>query len=137
MFLNKHEPGPFIDASNIYLLVGIHSLKQTFIMKNALIAASICAALAFTQTGFAQAAQEGKAAKKEMKAEKKVAKAKELKSNAATHKGLEVKGISDPKTRMAKAEKKMDKAEKKEIKADSKEIKAIAKAKKKKAAGVN
>lgn len=89
--------------------------------------------LAIAQIGFAQAVQEAKAAKKEMKAEKKMDKAHEYATDAKTHKGLEVKGISDPKTRMAKAEKKMEKAEKKEMKSDAKELKAAAKAKSKKA----
>ena len=52
---------------------------------------------------------------------------------ARTHKGLEVKGISDPKTRMAKADKKMEKAAKKEMKSDAKELKAVAKERTKKA----
>lgn len=106
-------------------------------MKKLIIAATAIALMAVAQPGFSQAAQEGKAAKKEMKAEKKVAKAQELKHNAATHKGIEVKGISDPKTRMAKADRKMEKAEKKELKSDSKEMKAMAKDKKKKAAKVD
>ena len=45
--------------------------------------------------------------------------------------------ISDPKTRMAKADRKMEKAEKKELKGEAKELKAVAKAKTKKAAGVD
>ena len=106
-------------------------------MKKLIIAASACALLAVAQPGFSQAVQEGKAAKKEMKAEKKVAKAQEYKMEAQTHKGLEVKGISDPKTIMAKADRKMDKAEKKMLKSESKELKAAAKEKSKKAAGVD
>ena len=72
-----------------------------------------------------------------MKAEKKMAKAKELKSNAETDKGLEVAGVSDSKTRMAKADRKMEKAEKKVMKSEAKEMKAEAKEVKKKAANVN
>ncbi|HLL97234.1 MAG TPA: hypothetical protein VK404_19835, partial [Spirosoma sp.] len=72
-------------------------------MKKLIIAAS-CALSLVAQAGFAQAVQEVKGARKEMKAEKKMAKAKELKSNAETDKGLEVAGVSDSKTRMAKAE---------------------------------
>jgi len=106
-------------------------------MKKLIIAASACALMAVAQPGFSQAVQEGKAAKKEMKAEKKVAKAQEYKMEAKTHKGLEVKGISDPKTRMAKADRKMEKAEKKMMKSESKELKAAAKEKTKQAAGVN
>ncbi|QJW89819.1 hypothetical protein HNV11_10735 [Spirosoma taeanense] len=106
-------------------------------MKKLIIAASVCALLTVAQTGFAQAVQEGKAAKKEMKAEKKVAKAQEHRMEARTHKGLEIKGVSDPKTRMAKADRKMEKAEKKLIKSDAKELKAAAKEKTKKAAGVD
>lgn len=105
-------------------------------MKKVLIAAS-CALMMVAQASFAQAVQTGKEAKKEMKAEKKVAKAKELESNARTGKGLEVAGVSDPKTRMAKAEKKMEKAEKKAMKSDAKALKAVAKEKTKKAAGVD
>ncbi len=63
--------------------------------------------MALSQTSFGQATQEAKAEKKEQKAEKKVAKAKELRSNAATGKGVEIAGISDPKTRNAKADRKM------------------------------
>ncbi|WP_460964833.1 hypothetical protein [Spirosoma litoris] len=106
-------------------------------MKNVIVAASLCSLLTISQLGFSQAVQEGKAAKKEMKAEKKVAKAHEYRKDAATHKGLEIKGISDPKTRMAKADRKMEKAEKKELKGEAKELKAVAKAKTKKAAGVD
>jgi hypothetical protein len=105
-------------------------------MKKLLIAAS-CVLFLGVQAGFAQAVQVGKEAKKEMKAEKKVAKAKELEMNARTGKGLEVAGVSDPKTRMAKAEKKMEKAEKKAIKSDAKALKAVAKEKTKKAAHVD
>ena len=99
--------------------------------------ASVCAMLLIAQDGFSQAAQETKAAKKEMKAEKKMAKARELNTNAATGKGVEVAGVSDPNTRNAKADRKMEKAQKKVIKADAKELKAAAKDKKKQAAGVN
>ncbi len=106
-------------------------------MNKLIIAAFACVLLAAAQSGFSQAVQEGKAAKKEMKADKKVAKANEYKMEAQTHKGLEIKGISDPKTRMAKADKKMEKAEKKEMKSESKKLKAIAKSKKKQAVGVN
>lgn len=105
-------------------------------MKKILIAAS-CVLFLGVQAGFAQAVQVGKEAKKEMKAEKKVAKANELEMNAKNGKGLEVAGISDKKTRMAKAEKKMEKAEKKEIKSDAKALKAVAKEKTKKAAHVD
>ncbi|GAB3729546.1 hypothetical protein [Spirosoma lituiforme] len=66
-----------------------------------------------------------------------MAKAQEYRMEAKTHKGLEVKGISDPKTRMAKADRKMEKAEKKLLKSESKELKAAAKDKTKQAAGVN
>ncbi len=72
-----------------------------------------------------------------MKAEKKVAKARELRENARTGKGLEIAGVSDPKTRMAKADRKMEKAAKKELKGEAKELKAVAKEKTKKAAGVD
>jgi hypothetical protein len=106
-------------------------------MKKLIIAASACALLVVAQAGFAQAVQEGKAAKKEMKAEKKVAKAHELNANARSGKGLEIAGVSDPKTRRAKADRKMDKAVKKEMKSDAKELKAVAKDKTKKAAGVD
>jgi hypothetical protein len=73
-------------------------------MKKIIVAASVIALLTAAQTSFAQAAQEGKAAKKEQKAEKKEAKAKELRSNTVTGKGIEVAGISYPKTRNAKAD---------------------------------
>jgi|GEM_PF-2760532 len=106
-------------------------------MKKVIMAASVCAILLTAQSGFSQAVQEVKAAKKEMKAEKKMAKAEKLNTNAATHKGIEVAGVSDPNTRHAKADRKMEKAEKKEIKADAKEMKAAAKAKKKQATSVN
>ncbi|WP_461125839.1 hypothetical protein [Spirosoma aerophilum] len=106
-------------------------------MKKLIIAASAVALLAVVQPSVAQAVQEGKAAKKEMKAEKKVAKAQEYKMEARTHKGLEIKGVSDPKTRMAKADRKMEKAEKKVMKGEAKELKAVAKEKQKQAAGVN
>lgn len=102
-------------------------------MKKLFVAASVCAMLLAVQTGFAQATLETKASKKEMKAEKKMAKANELNSNAARHKGVEVAGISDPATRNAKADRKMEKAQKKEMKAESKEIKAMAKERKKQA----
>ncbi|WP_080058719.1 hypothetical protein [Spirosoma aerolatum] len=106
-------------------------------MKKLIIAASVCAMLAAAQTSFAQAVQEGKAVKKEMKAEKKISKAHELNANARSGKGLEIAGVSDPKTRMAKADRKLEKAEKKALKSDAKELKAVAKAKTKKAAGVD
>ncbi|GAB3961034.1 hypothetical protein GCM10028805_59840 [Spirosoma harenae] len=106
-------------------------------MKKLIIAASACALLAVAQPGFAQAVQVGKAAKKEMKAEKKVSKAHELRHNARTGKGIEVAGVSDSKTRMAKADRKIEKAEKKELKGEAKELKAVAKVKTKKAAGVD
>ncbi len=106
-------------------------------MKKVIMAASVCVMLLIAQNGFSQAVQEAKAAKKEMKAEKKMAKARELNTNAATGKGVEVAGVSDPNTRNAKADRKMDKAKKKEMKADAKELKATAKEKKKQAAGVN
>jgi hypothetical protein len=106
-------------------------------MKKVIMVASACAMLLIAQNGFSQATQETKAAKKEMKAEKKMAKANELNANAATHKGLEVAGVSDPNTRNAKADRKMEKAQKKEMKADAKEMKAAAKTKKKQAANVN
>ena len=102
-------------------------------MKKLMIAASICALLMAGQSAFAQATQETKAAKKEMKAQKKMDKANELNTNAATHKGVEVAGVSDPATRNAKADRKMDKAHKKEMKAEAKEMKAGAKDMKKKA----
>ncbi|MBO0952260.1 hypothetical protein [Fibrella forsythiae] len=89
------------------------------------------------QGAHAQAVQQGKAIKKEMKAEKKVAKAEEKRMEARTHKGLEIKGVSDPKTRMKDAERKEAKAEKKELKSDAKLLKASAKALDKKAAKVN
>ncbi len=101
-------------------------------MKKVMIAASLALMMA-TQVSFAQAVQKGKEAKKDMKAEKKVAKARELETNARTGKGLEVAGVSDPETRMNKAEKKMDKAQKKAMKADAKGLKATAKGKTKKA----
>lgn len=106
-------------------------------MKKLIMLAATCALLVVAQTGFAQAAQETKAAKKEMKAEKKMAKAHELNANAATHKGVEVAGVSDPSTRTAKADRKMEKAQKKEMKADAKEMKAAAKEKKKQATNGN
>lgn len=106
-------------------------------MKKIILAASVIAMVTAAQTTFGQAAQIGKAEKKEQKAEKKVAKAKELRSNAATGKGLEIAGISDPDTRNAKADRKMEHARKKAIKSDAKELKAVAKDKSKKAAGVD
>jgi hypothetical protein len=106
-------------------------------MKKIIIAASVCALLAVAGPGYAQAVQEGKAAKKEMKAEKKIAKANEHEMNAKTGKGIEVAGVSDPNTRMAKAERKREKADKKIMKGNAKELKAVAKNKKKKAAGVD
>ena len=93
--------------------------------------------MALSQTSFGQAIQEVKAEKKEQKAEKKVVKAKELRSNAATGKGLEIAGISDPKTRNVKADSKMDYAQKKAMKSDAKELKTAAKDVKKKAAGID
>jgi 23S rRNA pseudoU1915 N3-methylase RlmH len=106
-------------------------------MKKIIIAASVCSLLAVTQLTMAQGVQAGKAVKKEMKADKKMDKAAEYRKEAKTHAGLEIKGVSDPKTRIAKAEKKEKKAEKKELKSDAKELKAVAKVKTKKAAGVN
>ncbi|MBO0939886.1 hypothetical protein J2I47_25295 [Fibrella sp. HMF5335] len=93
--------------------------------------------LAFSQAAFSQAVQEGKAAKKEMKAEKKMAKAREKRMEARTHKGIEIAGVSDPKTRMKDANRKEEKAVKKELKADAAMMKAGAKAEKKKAAKVD
>lgn len=101
-------------------------------MKN-LVFASLIALAVVSQAGYAQAVQKAKEAKKEMKAEKKLDKAQELKSNARTGKGLEVAGVSDPKTRMDKAAKKERKAVKKEMKSDAKAIKAVAKTRTKKA----
>lgn len=95
------------------------------------------ALLLVAEAGFAQAVQVGKEAKKEMKAEKKMAKAREYKMEAKTGKGLEIAGISDRKTRMAKAEKKEDKAEKKVLKSEAKAMKAVAKETTKKAAKVD
>lgn len=106
-------------------------------MNKIIVAASVLALLTVAQSSFGQATQEAKAEKKEQKAEKKVAKAHELRSNAATGKGLEIAGISDPKTRNAKADRKMEHARKKELKSESKELKATAKDMKKKAAGVD
>jgi hypothetical protein len=106
-------------------------------MKKLIIVASVFALLAVTQTGFAQAVQEMKAAKKEIKAEKKLNKAENLESNAITHKGVEVAGISDPLTRNAKADRKREKAQKKHLKAESEELKAAAKSKKKQATDLN
>jgi len=106
-------------------------------MNKIIVAASVLALLTVAQSGFSQATQEAKAEKKEQKAEKKVAKAHELRSNAATGKGLEIAGISDPKTRNAKADRKLEHARKKELKSESKELKATAKDMKKKAAGVD
>ncbi len=98
------------------------------------------AALAFllaSQAGFAQAVQKAKEVKKEMKAEKKMEKAEEYREEARTGKGLEVAGISDKKTRMAKADRKEKKAEKKALKSDAKALKVKAKRKTKEAAGVD
>ena len=112
--------------------------KQILIrMKKQWIAALTCALLIVAAPGFSQSTQETKAAKKEMKAEKKMAKARELNSNAANHNGVEIAGVSDPATRNAKADRKMEKAQKKEVKADSKEMKAAAKATKKAATDHN
>lgn len=106
-------------------------------MNKVIVGIALVTMLTATQTSFGQATQVGKAEKKEQKAEKKVAKAKELRSNAATGKGLEIAGISDPKTRNAKADRKMKHAHKKALKSDAKELKAVAKEKTKKAAGVD
>ncbi|WP_020597497.1 hypothetical protein [Spirosoma panaciterrae] len=106
-------------------------------MNKIILGSSVVAMLSLTQSTFGQAVQEAKAEKKEQKAEKKVAKAQELKSNAATGKGVEIAGISDPKTRNAKADRKLKHAEKKELKSDAKELKAVAKDKKKKGDGVD
>ncbi|GAB3939774.1 hypothetical protein GCM10028805_00690 [Spirosoma harenae] len=106
-------------------------------MKKIILAASVIAMLTAAQTTYAQATQEAKAEKKEQKAEKKAAKANELRSNAATGKGLEIAGVSDPSTRKAKADRKMEHAHKKEMKSEAKELKAVAKHKTKKAAGVD
>ncbi|MBD2702297.1 hypothetical protein IC229_16710 [Spirosoma sp. BT702] len=106
-------------------------------MNKIIVAASVIAMLTAAQTSFGQAAQVAKAEKKEQKADKKVAKAKELRSNAATGKGLEIAGVSDSKTRQAKADRKMKHAHKKELKSEAKELKAVAKNKTKKAAGVD
>ncbi len=91
------------------------------------------ALLMASQVGFAQAVQKAKEVKKEMKADKKLEKAAEHREAARTGKGLEIAGISDKKTRMAKAERKEEKA----IKSDAKALKAVAKRKTKVAAGVN
>lgn len=106
-------------------------------MNKIILGASVVAMMALSQTSFGQATQEAKAEKKEQKAEKKVAKARELRSNAATGKGVEIAGISDPKTRNAKADRKMEHAQKKALKSDAKELKAAAKDVKKKAAGID
>lgn len=106
-------------------------------MNKIILGASMVVMLTLTQTSFGQAVQEAKAEKKEQKADKKVAKAHELKSNAAMGKGMEIAGISDPKTRNAKADRKLKHAEKKELKSDAKELKAVAKDKKKKGDGVD
>ncbi len=95
------------------------------------------ALLMASQVGFAQAVQKAKEVKKEMKADKKLEKAAEHREAARTGKGLEIAGISDKKTRMAKAERKEEKAVKKAIKSDAKALKAVAKRKTKVAAGVN
>lgn len=105
-------------------------------MNKMILGAAVVAMMALSQTTFGQAVQEAKAMKKEQKAEKKVHKAKELRANAATGKGIEIAGISDPKTRNAKADRKMEHARKKELKSDAKELKAEAKELTKKAAGV-
>lgn len=106
------------------------------LMKNAIIVA-FGLLLAISQASFAQAVQEAKAARKEMKAEKKMAKAHEKRMEAKTHKGIEIAGISDPKTRMKDANRKEEKAEKKEMKAHADMLKAGAKAEKKKAAKID
>ncbi|GAB3997081.1 hypothetical protein GCM10028807_41300 [Spirosoma daeguense] len=106
-------------------------------MKKIILTTSLIALLAVAQTSFGQATQVAKAEKKEQKAEKKVAKARELRSNAATGKGIEIAGVSDAKTRNAKADRKMKHAHKKALKSDAKELKAVAKDKTKKAAGVD
>ncbi|OJW70629.1 hypothetical protein [Spirosoma sp. 48-14] len=106
-------------------------------MHKIILGASVVAMLSLTQSTFGQAVQEAKAEKKDQKADKKVAKAQELKSNAATGKGVEIAGISDSKTRNAKADRKLKHAEKKELKSDAKELKAVAKDKKKKGDGVD
>ncbi|MBO0948166.1 hypothetical protein [Fibrella forsythiae] len=105
-------------------------------MKKSIFAASLALLLA-SQIGFAQAVQKAKEVKKEMKAEKKLDKAQEYRQEAATGKGLEVAGISDKKTRLAKADRKEKKAVKKAIKSDAKALKVVAKEKTKTAAGVN
>lgn len=106
-------------------------------MNKIILGASVVAMLTLTQTGFGQAVQEAKAEKKEQKAEKKAAKANELRSNAATGKGLEIAGVSDAHTRKAKADRKMKHAHKKELKSEAKELKAAAKDRTKKADGVD
>ncbi|GAB4035224.1 hypothetical protein [Spirosoma gilvum] len=106
-------------------------------MNKIILGASVVAMLALTQNSFGQAVQEAKAEKKEQKAEKKIAKAHELNANARSGKGVEIAGVSDPKTRNAKADRKLKHAEKKELKSDAKELKAVAKDKKKKADGVD
>ncbi|MEZ0540874.1 hypothetical protein [Fibrella arboris] len=103
--------------------------------KSFFVAALAC--LVASQAGFAQAVQKAKEVKKEMKAEKKMEKAQEYRQEAATGKGVEIAGISDKKTRMAKADRKEKKAEKKAIKSDAKALKVVAKKKTKEAAGVN
>ena len=106
------------------------------VMKKSIVVAAL-ALLCASQAGFAQAVQKAKEVKKEMKAEKKMEKAAEYREEARTGKGLEVAGISDKKTRMAKAERKEGKAQKKALKSDAKALKAVAKRKTKAAAGVN
>ena len=105
-------------------------------MKKSIFVAALAFLLA-SQAGFAQAVQKAKEVKKEMKADKKLEKAQEHREAASTGKGLEIAGISDKKTRMAKADRKEEKAEKKAIKSDAKALKAVAKRKTKVAAGVN
>ena len=105
-------------------------------MKKSIFVAALAFLLA-SQAVFAQAVQKAKEVKKEMKADKKLEKAQEQREAASTGKGLEIAGISDKKTRMAKADRKEEKAEKKAIKSDAKALKAVAKRKTKVAAGVN
>ncbi|WP_375444215.1 hypothetical protein [uncultured Fibrella sp.] len=105
-------------------------------MKKSIFVAALAFLLA-SQVGFAQAVQKAKEVKKEMKAEKKMAKAEEYREEAKTGKGLEIAGVSDKKTRLAKADRKEKKAEKKALKSEAKALKVVAKEKTKVAAGVN
>jgi C4-dicarboxylate-specific signal transduction histidine kinase len=117
--------------------VGRHPItNHSTLMKNAIMIA-FGLLLTISQASFAQAVQEAKAARKEMKAEKKMAKAHEKRVEAKTHKGIEIAGVSDPKTRMKDANRKEEKAEKKEMKAQADMMKAGAKAEKKKAAKID